>query len=156
MPRLRHSIEVTHPAAAVFGVLADFGQDPRWRANVIEMVPLGREGDIGGIWSRHVEVRQVPGRQIRTEAIITSFVPGQRLAVRRASGPVRPEATCQLSDFGGRTRIDFTLDVELTGIRVLLAPLVWLLLGLVIRPVLPGDFARLSKHLDAALPSSTG
>lgn len=113
------------------------------------MIPLGKPGDRGGVWSRQVEVRQVPGRQIRTEAVLTAFERPSRISFRRATGFVRPEGTYALVDLGGRSRLDFCLNVELEGARVLLAPLVTLLLFLVVQPTLPGDFARLRARLEA-------
>lgn len=151
------SIEIDRPPAAIFRFLADFSNDPRWRANVVEMLPLGRPTDaLGGIWSRQVEVRKVPGRRLRTEAVITAFEPPRRIAFRRADGPIRPEGVYALSDLGGRTRLDFSIAVDLEGAARLLAPLVALLLAAVVRPALEGDFTRLKALLEQSRTGPEG
>jgi len=111
------------------------------------MKPLGSAGDVGGVWSRQVEVRKVPGKVVETEAVITAFEPGQRLAVQRASGAIRPHAIYRLEPAGTGTRIAFELDIALRGATWLALPLVWLFMMLAIRPVLPKDFARLAERL---------
>lgn len=149
MPGVKFSVEVDRSPAEVFGFLADFSNDPRWRANVVEMIPLGRPSDaLGGIWSRQVEVRKVPGRQLRTEAVITAFEPPRRIAFRRADGPIRPEGTYVLGDLGGRTRLDFSIAVNLEGGARVIAPLVALMLAAVVRPALPADFGRLKALVE--------
>jgi hypothetical protein len=149
--QVRYDVEIGRTPDEVFDFLADFSNDAKWRANVVEMVPLGSPQDAGGVWSRQIERRQVPGRIIETEAVITSFEPPRRLAVRRASGPVRPEAVYELSALDGRSRIDFRVEVELAGASLLLAPLVLLLLNAIVKPTLPGDFARLKQRLERRL-----
>ena len=151
MPGVHHMIEIGARPERVFSVLADFSNDPKWRSKVVEMIPLGAAGDaLGGIWSRQVEVRQVPGRQIRTEAVITAFEPSRKIGFKRASGPIRPEGTYTLTDLGGRARLEFRLDVTLAGAQVLLTPLIALMLAAIVRPTLPGDFMRLKMLVEAA------
>jgi hypothetical protein len=149
--QVSYGVEISRPPSAVFDFLADFSHDPKWRANVVEMVPLGSAEDRGGVWSRQIERRQVPGRIIETAAVITSFERPRRLAVRRATGPVRPTAVYELSELDGGCRIDFRVEVELTGAKLLLTPLVVFLLNAMVKPALPGDFGRLKPLLE--LPS---
>ena len=148
---MSYEIRIARDPSDVFGVLANFENDVRWRANVVEMRPLGKVADLGGEWSRQTERRKVPGRVVETEAVITSFVPPFRLAVQRASGPVRPEAIYELSpDSSGGTKLHFRLDVVLAGWTWLLWPLLVLFLYVAVRPALPGDFERLRALLQKA------
>src|SRR5688572_8015227 len=152
MPQLTREIEIARSPDAVFAFLADFANDPKWRANVLAMRPLGQPGDTGGIWSRQVEVRQVPGRTMESEAVVTVYDPPKLLSVKRASGPIRPEATYRLepsmtnATHGDGTRLSFRLEIPLAGAAWLALPAVWLFMRLAIRPALPGDLTRL-KHL---------
>jgi hypothetical protein len=95
-------------------------------------------------------VRLVPGRQIRTEAVITEFQPSRKIGFKRASGPIRPEGTYTLTDLGGRTRLEFRLDVPLAGAQILLTPVIALMLAVIVRPTLPSDFARLKSLVEGA------
>jgi hypothetical protein len=147
MPRTAYQIDLPQAPATVFAYLADFKNDSSWRANVVEMKPLGQASDLGGIWSRQVEVRKVPGKVVESEAVITAFEPEQRIAVQRATGPIRPKATYRLEPNGTGTRLAFELDIALRGAAWLALPLVWLFMMLAIRPVLPKDFARLAERL---------
>lgn len=148
MPRAHREIEIARSPADVFTYVADFSNDVAWRSNVIAMKPLGAATDVGGIWSRQIEVRKVPGKTVETEAVITVFEPGQELIVQRASGPVRPAARYAMSPHGAGTRLTFELDVALRGATVLLFPLVWLFLALAIRPAVRKDLARLKERLE--------
>jgi hypothetical protein len=146
--RVGLEVEIPAPPARVFGYLADFANDVHWRANVVAMRPLGAATDPnGGVWSRQIEVRKVPGRQIETEAIVTRFEPGTCLAVRRASGPIRPEARYDLAPTAAGTRLRFALVVALDGPRRVLLPLVALALFFAVRPSLRRDFDRLCAAL---------
>jgi hypothetical protein len=149
MPRASYEIDISAPPAAVFAFLSDFSNDPKWRANVVQMKPLGRAEESGGVWSRQIEVRKVPGRTVESEAVVTAFEPGATLSVQRASGPIRPHAIYRLTPAGAGTRLHFELQIALTGAAWLAFPLVWLFVTLAIRPVLPKDFGRLKQLLEA-------
>jgi hypothetical protein len=154
MPRISQHIDIARLPEDVFAFLADFGNDSRWRANVLEMKPLGQPGDVGGIWSRQVEVRRIPGRAIESEAVVTASEPARLLSVRRATGPIRPEASYRLEPFNGGTRLTFKLEVALAGATWLILPLVWLLLMVVVGPALSGDLARLKEKLESGAECS--
>ena len=148
MPSARFEIEILAPTETVFAFVSDFGNDPKWRSNVIAMKPLGRDSDLGGVWSRQIEVRKVPGRTIETTAVVTACEPGRIISVQRANGPVRPKATYQLSSTERGTRLTFELDISLAGATWLALPLVWLFLKLAIEPSLRTDFSNLKAVLE--------
>jgi hypothetical protein len=149
MPRVSQEIEIARTPDAVFAFLADFANDPSWRANVVAMRPMGEPGDLGGVWSRQIEVRRVPGRAVESEAVVTVFEPPKALSVQRASGPIRPEAHYRLEPAGAGTRLSFRLEIALAGAAWVALPVVWLFMQLAIRPTLPGDLARLKRLLEA-------
>jgi hypothetical protein len=145
---ITHIVGIKRSSEDVFAFLSDFSNDPQWRANVVEMRAIGVESELGGIWSRQVEVRKVPRRMVETVAIITSFEFPRRLTVQRASGPIRPAATYELEEHSGETLLRFRLDVSLTGMSILLRPLVALFLARIVRPSLDPDFGRLKEILE--------
>jgi hypothetical protein len=149
VPRLRHQVDLARTPDEVFAYLSDFGHDPHWRANVLSMKPLGQPGDLGGVWSRQIEVRRVPGRTMESEAVVTVSEPGKALSVKRATGLIRPEARYRFEPYRGGTRLSFDLEVALAGATWLLLPAVWLFMELAIRPVLRKDLARLKRLLEA-------
>jgi hypothetical protein len=149
VPRLRHQVDLARTPDEVFAYLSDFGNDPRWRADVLAMKPLGQPGDPEGVWSRQIEVRRVPGRTVASEAVVTASEPGKALSVRRATGLIRPEARYRFEPYAGGTRLSFELEIALAGATWLLLPAVWLFMQLAIRPVLPKDLARLKRLLEA-------
>jgi uncharacterized membrane protein len=146
---LTHTVRIERSAQDVFTFLSDFSNDPEWRANVLEMRATGSSTAPGGIWSRQIEVRKVPGRTIETEAVITAFEPPGRITIQRASGPIRPVATYELEQQGAETMVRFRLGVSLQGIKILAWPLVALFLSLAVRPSLKPDFERLRNILEA-------
>ena len=148
MTRITYQIDIASPPSTVFAFLEDFSNDSKWRANVVEMKPLGEPGDRGGVWSRQIEVRKVPGRTVETEAVVTAYERDRLLSVRRATGAIRPEATYRLEPAAGGTRLSFELEIALSGATWLALPLVWTFATLAIRPVLPKDFARLKAILE--------
>jgi hypothetical protein len=150
MPAIDAHIHIARPPDAVFAYLADFSNDPHWRANVLAMRPLGNPQDLGGIWSRQVEVRRVPGRTVESHAAITTYAPPRELAVRRATGPIRPEARYRLTPQNGGTHLSFHLQIPLAGPSWLALPAVWLLLRLLVAPTLPQDLARLKQALETS------
>jgi hypothetical protein len=149
MPRVDGAIDIARPPADVFAYLANFNNDPTWRANVVEMRPLGSPADLGGVWSHQVEVRKVPGRLVESAAVITACEPARLLSIKRASGPIRPEATYRLAPSERGTRLSFDLTIALGGLTWLALPLVWLFLKLAVGPVLPKDLGRLKLALES-------
>jgi hypothetical protein len=150
MTRIARSIEIARPVADVFAYVADFANDVAWRANVIEMKPLGNESDaLGGRWSRQIEVRKVPGKIVESEAVVIEWERDAVIAVERASGPIRPRATYRFSPAGQGMRLDFELSIALRGASVLAWPLVQLFMLLAIRPAVPKDLQRVKQRLEA-------
>lgn len=62
-----------------------------------------------------------PGkRRVAADYRITVFEPNHRLAFETIAGPVRPSGAYLLEDSGDGTRLTFSLQAELRGIRGLL------------------------------------
>jgi carbon monoxide dehydrogenase subunit G len=51
---------------------------------------------------------------------ITAYEPNRRLAFETIAGPVQPTGEYQLEETGGGTRLSFSLQAELSGIKKLL------------------------------------
>jgi uncharacterized protein YndB with AHSA1/START domain len=133
----------------VFRYLVELN-DARWRRGVADMrlISDGYEG----VGTRHVEVRRLLGRTIQTQAEVVAYEPNHEWAVRRATGPVRPQVTYTLTPASTGTRLVFGFDVPaLHGAAQVLRPLVGLLRPLVERATLK-DLRQLRAQLEAAAP----
>jgi len=60
------------------------------------------------------------GRRIAADYEITVFEPNQRLEFRTIEGPARPHGRYDFEAVDGETRLTFSLDAQLTGLRSLL------------------------------------
>ncbi len=60
------------------------------------------------------------GRRVAADYEVTAFEPDKRLEFRTVAGPVRPHGRYDLEEVEGGTRLTFSLDAELSGLRKLL------------------------------------
>lgn len=97
--------------------------DAEWRAPFPEMRLVSESYE--GLGVTHIEVRRILGRRVETRAQTVIYEPNRRWAVRRASGPVRPQVTYTLKPEDGGTRLAFEFGVPvLEGPARVLGPLV--------------------------------
>lgn len=121
MPSAQHTVTVNRPLYEVFAFVADKENDPRWRPAVAEMAHVSGEG----AGARYRELMKGPaGRPISADVEVTDYVPGKHLAFRTAAGPVRSEGRFDFVEDGGSTRVTFSLEAELQGLKKLIAPIV--------------------------------
>ena len=94
---------------------------------------MGSTGRSGGPGSRHrprlrergrrdlqARVKGPGGRRIDADYRVTAYQPNSRLAFEAIAGPVRPTGEYVLEEVDGGTRLTFTLEAELGGIKKLL------------------------------------
>jgi uncharacterized protein YndB with AHSA1/START domain len=117
MPQAKYSVTVHRPVETVFRFVADGEKCPQWRPGVID---IKREsGD--GVGTRFAQgVRGPMGRRIAADYEITVFEPSRRLEFQTITGPVRPHGRYDFEAADGDTRLTFSLDAQLTGLRRLL------------------------------------
>jgi carbon monoxide dehydrogenase subunit G len=118
-----NEILIERPAAAVFAFLADAENDARWRPGVVDIARVAGEG--AGAGTRYRQgVKGPGGRRIDADIETTMFEPERRVGFRTTAGPVRPEGSYELTPEGAATRVRFTLEAELRGLKVAMAPAV--------------------------------
>jgi uncharacterized protein YndB with AHSA1/START domain len=117
MPRATYSVTIARLPQEVFELLADGEKCTQWRPGVLE---IRREsGD--GVGTRYSQgVKGPMGRRIAADYVVTMFEPGRRLEFETVAGPVRPRGRYDLEPADGGTRLTFSLDAELGGLRGLL------------------------------------
>jgi hypothetical protein len=145
------TVTIDRTTGEVFDYLVEL-HDAEWRGGVEAMRLEG--DDAHGVGKRHVEVRKVGRRTIETTAEVVAYEPGRRWAVQRATGPVRPRVTYELTAVDNDTtelRFRFGLG-QLNGTGKLVWPL-----GKIASPLIEratrNDLARLANRLEDDRPA---
>ena len=121
MPSAANEIVIDRPPDEVFAFLADPANDTKWRPGVLDMKRVSGEG----VGARHAQgVRGPGGRRIDADIEITEYEPPRALAFQTVTGPVRPRGRYELAPAAGGTRVRFSLEAEVGGLKRLMAPMV--------------------------------
>ena len=116
MASASYSVTVNRPIDAVFAFVADGEKCPQWRPGVVDIKHVSGNG-VGSKYAQGVSGPM--GRRIQADYEITVFSPNSRLDFQTTTGPARPHGRYDLEPVDGGTRLTFSLDAELTGIRKL-------------------------------------
>ncbi len=147
MPAAEHQVSIARPVADVFAYVADGLNGPRWRPGVLD-VALASGSGVGAVYKQGV--RGPGGRRIDADYRVTAFEPNRRLAFEAIAGPVRPTGEYRFEATDGSTRLTFTLQAELGGIKKLL-------MGGAVQRTMDAEVAateRLKTILEASAASS--
>lgn len=119
MPAASNTVTIHRPVEAVFDFVADGENATRWRPGVVDVQHVSGSGvGVGAAYRQGV--KGPGGRRIDADYVITAFEPYHRIAFRATAGPVRPEGEYRFEDLGGSTRLTFSLEAELTGLKKLM------------------------------------
>ncbi|MGJ6964726.1 SRPBCC family protein [Streptosporangium sp. G11] len=121
MIELRVSVEIARPAAEIWRIVADFGQDPRWRAGVTTMAPDPPGLVVPGTTTD--EVMYFAGRAYYISGLVTSVVPGREFAWRGTSGIDVEGGRSVVPLDDDRCQVTMWFGVKLPGLLRLRAPL---------------------------------
>lgn len=121
MAHAREQATVDRPIADVFEFLADGLNEPKWRADVVEVHLRSGDGRaVGSVWAQ--TMRGPGGRRIRGDYRITRSDPPVRLDFEVVAGPARPVGSFTLTEIGpARTEVSFALELQPTGLLKLMA-----------------------------------
>ena len=140
------NVFIGRPPEEMFKYLIEL-HDAEWRAPFPEMRLISESYE--GLGATHIEVRRILGRRVETRAETVIYEPNRRWAIRRTSGPVRPQVTYILKPEGGGTRLAFEFSVPvLEGPARVLGPLVRLGKPFVERAT-RADLQRLKLRLES-------
>ena len=117
MPTASHRLIIDRSPADVFAFVADGLNGPKWRPGVVDVALVSGSG-VGATYKQGV--KGPGGRRIDADYRVTVFEPNRRLAFVAIAGPVRPSGEFVLVEVADGTRLTFSLDAELGGIRKLL------------------------------------
>ena len=114
MPQATNAITIRRPVETVFSFVADGEQCPQWRPGVLDIERVS--GD--GVGTRYTQGVKGPlGRRIAADHEITVFEPNRRIEFQAVAGPVRPHGRYDFDAVDGGTRLTFSLDARLAGLR---------------------------------------
>jgi carbon monoxide dehydrogenase subunit G len=117
MPAASHSVIIRRPVDDVFAFVADGEKCPQWRPGVLDIQRVSGEG----VGTRYAQgVKGPMGRRIAADYTITVFEPNRRIEFQTVTGPARPHGRYDFEPADGGTRLAFSLDAELTGLRKLI------------------------------------
>jgi uncharacterized membrane protein len=117
MPAASHSVIISRPVDDVFAFVADGEKCPQWRSGVLDIQRVSGEG----VGTRYAQgVKGPMGRRIAADYTITVFEPNRRIEFQTVTGPARPHGRYDFEPADGGTRLAFSLDAELTGLRKLI------------------------------------
>ena len=117
MASARHQVTIQRPAGEVFAFIADGLNGPKWRSGIVDITHVSGSG-VGATYKQGV--KGPGGRRIDADYRVTAYEPNHRLAFAAIAGPVRPNGDYLLEEIPGGTRLTFSLQAELGGIKKLL------------------------------------
>jgi len=118
MPEASYSVTIARPIDEVFAFVLDGEKSTQWRPGVVDIKRLS--GD--GVGTRYAQgVKGPMGRRIAADYEITALEPNRRIEFQTVTGPARPHGRYDFEPAGdGSTRLTFSLDAAITGLRGLL------------------------------------
>lgn len=134
--------DIARPRAEVAAFAADPGNAPRWYEN-IESVRWETEPPVA-VGSRMAFVARFLGRRLAYTYQVRDLVPGERLVMSTAEGPVPMETTYTWADTDGGTRMTLRNRGEPAGLAKLAAPAV----AAAMRRANHKDLAKLKRILE--------
>ena len=115
MPSAQHQVTIARPVGEVFAYVADGLNGPRWRPGVLDISLVSGTG-AGAVYIQGV--KGPGGRRIDADYRITANAPPPPV-LRRDRLPGRPTGTYLFEDEFGGTRLTFSLEADLGGIKKL-------------------------------------
>jgi len=117
MPTATNTVTIARSPEAVFAFVSDGLNAPKWRSGVLDIALVSGSG-VGATWKQGV--KGPGGRRVDADYVVTAYEPGRRLAFRATAGPVRPSGDFTFEAVPEGTRLTFSLEAELSGIKKLL------------------------------------
>ena len=117
MAAASRSIVINRAVDDVWTFVTDGSNATKWRPGVLDVSKVSGSG-VGEIWKQGV--KGPGGRRVDADYEVTAWEPGRRMAFRAIAGPVRPTGEYAFEQEGGATRLSFSLDAQLSGLKKLL------------------------------------
>src|SRR5918998_3780597 len=115
MIELDDQVTVAAPAAAVFDFLSRIENYPRWQPG-IEAAEQTSPGPPGPGATFRLAFAGPGGRRVEAHGEVVAWRPGELLAIRTTSGPVRLAGQYELTPVAGGTTLRLRSQLEATGL----------------------------------------
>jgi carbon monoxide dehydrogenase subunit G len=137
MPRLHETIETILPIDAAFAFVADFANCALWDPNTATSVRIDQGPvRVGARYALGVRQR---GNVVPMEYRVTAWEAGRRVVLAGEGSGVRATDDIRFEATAAGTRVDYTADINLTGLMRLA------------QPFAGGAFAKLAKDAAAGM-----
>jgi carbon monoxide dehydrogenase subunit G len=117
MPSATRTITIRRSPEDVFAFVADGTTATQWRPGVTD-IKLASGSGLGARYEQGV--KGPGGRRIAADYEITAWDPPRELAFAAVAGPVRPTGAYRLEAIPEGTRLSFSLDAKVGGLKGLL------------------------------------
>lgn len=117
MPHAERTVTIARPVSDVFAFVADGTNAMRWRPGVLDITKESGQG-VGEVYRQGV--KGPGGRRIAADYRVTQLEPDRMLAFEAVAGPVRPTGSYRFESEGSGTKLTFTLDAQLSGLKKLM------------------------------------
>ena len=117
MAQAQRSIVIGRPVDEVWAFVTEGSNATKWRSGVLDVSKVSGQG-VGEVWKQGV--RGPGGRRIDADYEVTAWEPARRMAFKAIAGPVRPTGEYRFAAEDGGTRLLFSLDAQLSGLKKLL------------------------------------
>jgi carbon monoxide dehydrogenase subunit G len=141
MRKVSANARVEAPAEEVFEFLADLENLPRWQTGIVS-AELTTPAPIGAGSRAHV-VRELMGRRLAVDLVLTAHEPGRRLELASVASGIGVTATLDLRPDDVGTRLTFTMRVKAQSL--FLGPLEGIVAGAAERDI-ADSLERLRAH----------
>ena len=145
MPSATRTITIRRSPEDVFAFVADGTTAPQWRPGVLDI----RLASGSGLGARYEQgVKGPGGRRIAADYEVTAWDPPRHLAFAAVAGPARPTGEYRLEAIPEGTRLTFSLDAVVGGLK-------GLFMGRAVQGTMDAEMAsldRLTSVLEAGAP----
>jgi uncharacterized membrane protein len=112
MPSARGSVTINRPLGDVFAFVANGENATKFRPGVLDVQHVSGDG-VSAVYRQGV--KGPGGRRIPADYEVTAFEPNRRIGFHAIAGPVRPSGEYRFEASGDQTKVDFSLEAEVTG-----------------------------------------
>ena len=143
MIKAETNVVINRPVEDIEAFLNDFDNQSQWVSGYVEA--RGQtEGPLQPGY-KYTDVRQLLGRRLETIVEITEYEPNRKRSFKTAEGPIPGEATLTLESVEGGTRVNYTIEAEMSGVFKLADAI----LARMIQRQVETDFSNLKDLLEA-------
>jgi hypothetical protein len=114
------TVETPRPVEATFDYMADFTHVPEWDPNCEEAYKL-TDGAIG-VGTEFRLVFKAAGQDLDLRYRVTEYEAPRRIRLEGGNDTIQSVDTVDVTASGGRTQVEYTVDITFTGLKKVMNP----------------------------------